>query len=304
MRRRTSACRSRAWACCPRARTGVERRFARMALWVGTAVGVGRRPRAVCERTVSAQRRRPRRAPHGASALAVGGRRHTRAMTTADRASALLALHRDPALLRLVNVWDVASARTVAAVPETTALATASHSIAAMYGYEDGENIPRRPDARGGRPDRRRGRPAGDRRPRGRATATRPRPSAARSAIGVVGANIEDQMKPLAEAVAVVEAVMQAAAAEGVPDFVLNARTDAVPARRRPRPARRPRRGDRARHAPSSTSARPWCSCPARLGEEQVAALVDAFGPQRLTMLAGPRSAVAGTGSRSWAWPG
>ena len=64
-------------------------------------------------------------------------------MTTADRASALLALHRDPALLRLVNVWDVASARTVAAVPETTALATASHAIAAMYGYEDGENIPR-----------------------------------------------------------------------------------------------------------------------------------------------------------------
>ena len=46
-------------------------------------------------------------------------------------------------------------------------------------------------------------------------------------ALGVVGANIEDQMKPLAEAVGVVESVMRAAVAEGVPDFVLNARTDA-----------------------------------------------------------------------------
>ena len=34
-------------------------------------------------------------------------------------------------------------------------------------------------------------------------------------------------MKPLAEAAAQVEAMMAAAAAEGVPDFVLNARTDA-----------------------------------------------------------------------------
>ena len=34
-------------------------------------------------------------------------------------------------------------------------------------------------------------------------------------------------MKPLAEAAAQVEAIMKAAAEEGVPDFVLNARTDA-----------------------------------------------------------------------------
>ncbi|MGA8247851.1 MAG: isocitrate lyase/phosphoenolpyruvate mutase family protein, partial [Nocardioides sp.] len=61
----------------------------------------------------------------------------------AQRASALLALHRDPALLKLVNVWDVASARVVAQTPGTTALATASHAIAASYGYEDGEQIPR-----------------------------------------------------------------------------------------------------------------------------------------------------------------
>ena len=53
-------------------------------------------------------------------------------MTIADRASTLLALHTDPSLLRLVNVWDVASARIVAQTEGTTALATASHAIAAM----------------------------------------------------------------------------------------------------------------------------------------------------------------------------
>ncbi|HEY1106305.1 MAG TPA: isocitrate lyase/phosphoenolpyruvate mutase family protein, partial [Agromyces sp.] len=43
---------------------------------------------------------------------------------------------------------------------------------------------------------------------------------------GIVGANIEDRLKPLAESVAVVEAAVAAADAEGVP-FALNARTDA-----------------------------------------------------------------------------
>ena len=62
--------------------------------------------------------------------------------STADRASTLLELHRAPELLTVVNVWDVISATVVADVPGTKALATASHSIAATYGYEDGENIP------------------------------------------------------------------------------------------------------------------------------------------------------------------
>ena len=44
--------------------------------------------------------------------------------------------------------------------------------------------------------------------------------------LGVVGANIEDQMRPLAEAAGNVEKIMKAAEQEGV-DFVLNARTDA-----------------------------------------------------------------------------
>ena len=117
-------------------------------------------------------------------------------MTTADRASALRALHTDPALLRLVNVWDVASARVVAQTEGTRALATASHAIAAMYGYEDGEQIPLdlmleavgrvvdavdlpvTADLEGGYGD------AGE---------------TCRRAIGlgVVGANIEDRLRPL-----------------------------------------------------------------------------------------------------------
>src|SRR5688572_4737671 len=61
---------------------------------------------------------------------------------TRSKASELLRLHRDPKVLTVVNVWDVASARTVAAVEGTGALATASKAIAASFGYEDGENIP------------------------------------------------------------------------------------------------------------------------------------------------------------------
>ena len=60
----------------------------------------------------------------------------------ATQAQTLLALHTDPKLLKLVNVWDAISARVVSEVEGVTALATASHSIAAAYGYEDGENIP------------------------------------------------------------------------------------------------------------------------------------------------------------------
>ena len=207
-------------------------------------------------------------------------------MTTADRASHLLALHRDPALLRLVNVWDVASARVVAAVPETTAIATASHAIAAMYGYEDGEHIPRdlmleavgrvvdavdlpvTADLEAGYGD---------------AAETVRRAIA----LGVVGANIEDQLRPLPAAVAVVEAVVQAAAAEGVPDFVLNARTDAFL-----------KAADRDPHAVLDDAiargrafldvGAPVVFVPGALDEAQVTALAEAFGPQRLTMLPVP----------------
>jgi 2-methylisocitrate lyase-like PEP mutase family enzyme len=208
--------------------------------------------------------------------------------STAERATQLLALHTDTTLLTLVNVWDVASARVVAQTEGTRAVATASHAIAAMYGYDDGEQVPRdlmleavgrvvdavdlpvTADLEGGYGD---------------AAET------CRRAIGlgVAGANIEDQMRPIADAAASVAAVMRAAADEGVPDFVLNARTDAFL-----------RAADRDQHdvlADAIERGRafldagaPVVFVPGRLDEEQVVALMEAFGPQRLTLLPVPGS--------------
>lgn len=206
--------------------------------------------------------------------------------STADRASALLALHTDRTLLALVNVWDVASARVVAQTPGTAAVATASHAVAAAYGYDDGEQIPRELMLEAV----------------GRIAAAVDLPVTAdleagygdaaetvRRAIGlgVVGCNIEDQLRPVAEAAAVVEAVMRAAHDEGVPDFVLNARTDAFL-----------EAGDRdpadvladavTRGRAFLDAGAPVVFVPGRVTEEQVVTLVDAFGPQRLTMLPVP----------------
>ena len=58
------------------------------------------------------------------------------------RGAELRRLHEAPELLQVVNVWDAVSARVISDLPDTRALATASHSIAATFGYEDGENIP------------------------------------------------------------------------------------------------------------------------------------------------------------------
>lgn len=145
-------------------------------------------------------------------------------MTLVENAAELRRLHAAPELLQVVNVWDVVSARAVAALPETRAIATAGHSIAASFGYADGEipvdlmldmagriaravEVPVTADLDDGYGD------AGE---------------TVRRAIGegIAGANIEDRLKPLAESVAVVEAAVAAAEAEGVP-FALNARTDA-----------------------------------------------------------------------------
>ena len=143
-----------------------------------------------------------------------------------DKARELLRLHTDPELLLVVNVWDAITATVVAQTPGTKALATASHSIAAAHGYPDGEKIPRdemiaavgliartagdlpvTADLEAGYGD-----PGG---------------TVARAIdVGIVGANLEDQMKPLADSVKAVEAAVAAGEAAGVP-FVLNARTDA-----------------------------------------------------------------------------
>ncbi|MDT0115400.1 isocitrate lyase/phosphoenolpyruvate mutase family protein [Microbacterium sp. PRF11] len=141
-----------------------------------------------------------------------------------EKAQSFAQLHTAPEILRVVNVWDVVSARAIAALPETKALATAGHSIAATFGYEDGENIPLDVmldmvarivaavdvpvtadlDSGFGDPGETTRRAIG---------------------VGVVGANVEDRVKPFDEAVAAVRAVIAAGEAEGVP-FVLNARTD------------------------------------------------------------------------------
>src|SRR3954452_8144359 len=60
-------------------------------------------------------------------------------MTARERAEELRRLHDAPELLVLPNVWDAASARTVAALPTGRALATPSAGIAAAYGVLDGE---------------------------------------------------------------------------------------------------------------------------------------------------------------------
>lgn len=211
-------------------------------------------------------------------------------MTTADdvskRASDLLALHLAPELLTVVNVWDAITAKVVADTPGTKALATASHSIAASLGYRDGEKIPveemidmcRRiveqtslpvsADLEGGYGDA---------------------PDTIRRAIavGVVGANLEDQMKPLAEAAAQVEAVMAAAAAEGVPDFVLNARTDAF-AKAGDRPRADVLADAVERGKAFLDAGAPVVFVPAILTEDEIVILADAYGPQRLTTIAIP----------------
>jgi 2-methylisocitrate lyase-like PEP mutase family enzyme len=204
----------------------------------------------------------------------------------ATRASELLRLHRDPELLTVVNVWDVISAKVVSEVGGTKALATASHAIAASRGYEDGEHIPVNEmigevariaaatslpvsaDLEGGY---------------GNA------PETIRKAIGVgvVGANIEDQMKPIAEAAAQVEAVMKAVAAEGVPDFVLNARTDAFgkAGDRNPREVL----ADAIERGKAFLDAgAPVVFVPGRLDEAQIGELVAALGPRTLTTIGIP----------------
>jgi 2-methylisocitrate lyase-like PEP mutase family enzyme len=146
--------------------------------------------------------------------------------TPAERARNLEDLHAAPEILRLVNVWDVVTARTIAALPETRAIATAGHSIAASFGYADGEippdlmldmlgriveevgDLPVSADLDNGYDD--------------------PGETIRKAiGVGVVGANVEDRLAPLADSIAVVEAIVAAGESEGVP-FVLNARTDAL----------------------------------------------------------------------------
>jgi 2-methylisocitrate lyase-like PEP mutase family enzyme len=207
--------------------------------------------------------------------------------TTAEKARELLRLHTDPELLLVVNVWDVITARVVADVPGAKALATASHSIAAAHGYPDGERIPRdlmidvvgriaagvdlpvTADLEAGYGD------AGE---------------TVRRAIdvGIVGANLEDQLKPLPDAVRAVEAAVAAGVHAGVP-FVLNARTDAflMAGDRDPEAvlADAVVRGRADLGAGASTF-----FVPGKLDERTVTRLVDALGPLTVNVIGVPGS--------------
>lgn len=208
-----------------------------------------------------------------------------------DRAATLLALHQAPEILVLANAWDVVSATVVASTPGVKAIATASHSIAATFGYEDGENIPfdlhldmvRRiveavdvpvtMDFEAGYGD---------------AGAT----AAKAIAAGVVGGNLEDAMKPLDEAVAAVEAVL-AAGRDADIDFVLNARTDTF--------VRAAAGADRAELIQESlkrglaylAAGAPVVFVPGVVARDEIAALVDGLGPQRLTVISVPGASLS-----------
>jgi 2-methylisocitrate lyase-like PEP mutase family enzyme len=204
------------------------------------------------------------------------------------KAAELLRLHTDPTLLTVVNVWDSISAQVVSDVPGTAALATASHSIAASRGYEDGEKIPvEEMIAEVGRIVAATTLPVSADLEGGYGDAA----ETIRRAIGVgvVGANIEDQMKPLDEAVRQVEAVMDAAEREGLRDFVLNARTDAFVKAGDKDPGEVMAEAIKRGRAYLDAGA-PVVFVPGLFDEAQVSEMVEAFGPQRLTLIGVPGS--------------
>jgi 2-methylisocitrate lyase-like PEP mutase family enzyme len=203
-----------------------------------------------------------------------------------SRARTLLELHAAPEILTLANVWDVVSARVVASTAGVRALATASHSIAATFGYEDGERIPLdlhldmvarivqavdlplTMDMEAGYGD-------------GGETARR-----AISA-GVVGGNLEDQMRPLDESVRAVEAVLAAGRDAGI-DFVLNARTDAF-IHAAPGAARDELLGEAIRRGRAYLDAgAPVVFVPGVTAREEILVLVDALGPRTVSVISVP----------------
>ncbi len=104
--------------------------------------------------------------------------------------------------------------------------------------------------------------------------------------LGVVGANIEDQLQPLPQAARQVEQIMQAAEAEGV-DFVLNARTDTFHLRRKA-PVEDNLAESIERCRAYLDAGAPVVFVPAILREEHVARLVAELGEQRVSLIAIP----------------
>lgn len=150
-------------------------------------------------------------------------------MTARARADELRRLHLDPAILVIVNVWDAASARTVAALPGCRAIAAASWAstdaeavgrapaLAAIEKIAGAVTVPVTADLEG---------VCGDSAEEVADTVTRA------IAAGAVGCNLEDGVPGAAvlrdaqEASARIAAAREAGARAGVP-LVINARTDA-----------------------------------------------------------------------------
>jgi 2-methylisocitrate lyase-like PEP mutase family enzyme len=204
--------------------------------------------------------------------------------TTAERAQELKSLHEAPGILRVVNVWDAVSATTVAGLPETKAIATAGHSIAAALGYADGTmpldvalegarrivdavDLPVTADLDDGYAD--------------------PAETIRRAiGLGIVGANVEDRLRPFDEAVARVQAIVAAADTEGVP-FQLNARTDAI-VRAGDRPIKESLSDAVARGRAFLDAGAALVFVPGALTEETIEPLVEGLGWGKLSVIGAP----------------
>ncbi|OAL54330.1 PEP phosphonomutase-like protein [Pyrenochaeta sp. DS3sAY3a] len=153
-----------------------------------------------------------------------------------DTALAFKALHKPGSPLVLTNVWDAITAKTIASLPTTKALATASFAIAAAAGLADDDltldvnlraaaaiakvaqafNLPLTVDFQDGFAEQ--------------------LEEGVRKVIqlGAVGINLEDfgrekkALYSIAEAQDRIRRVLKVAKEEGVPDFVVNARTDTL----------------------------------------------------------------------------
>ncbi|MEO6999773.1 MAG: isocitrate lyase/phosphoenolpyruvate mutase family protein [Terracoccus sp.] len=200
-----------------------------------------------------------------------------------DKAERLRRLHHDDAILVLVNVWDAASARVVAATPGCAAIATASAAIAAAHGYDDGENIPvhlmidclRRISQAVDVPvtaDLERG-----------YTDVEATTSAALDA-GAVGINLEDDLCATNTMERRIRDAVETGRAHGIP-LVVNARTDAFLLRPDWAPEQRyaeaAERGRRYLDAGADCVFVPGCTA-----EQHVRDLVADFGTGRLSLLA------------------
>ena len=150
-------------------------------------------------------------------------------------AKSFKALHKPGNPVILTNAWSIPSANLVASLSQTKALASASFAVAREAGLEDVEltfeeniaaiteiakigaskNLPVTCDFQDG---------YGDRLEEGIRKLIE---------IGVVGVNLEDHMArgeayTIEQAVSRIKRVLETAKAQGVPDFVVNARTDVL----------------------------------------------------------------------------